>query len=82
MLLGCVPAIAPGHAEPKNIYARQFEEYWYKFDRLYPYFDYKHVDWQAIYAHYRPLAYKVTNEQQLVTLLASMGAVLDRKSVV
>ncbi len=75
-LLGCVPAIAPGHAEPKNIYARQFEEYWYKFDRLYPYFDYKHVDWQAIYAHYRPLAYKVTNEQQLVTLLASMGTVL------
>lgn len=75
-LLGCTPAIAPGHAVPENIYTRQFEEYWYKFDRLYPYFYYKHVDWQAAYDHYRPLADKVTNEQQLVTLLAQMGVEL------
>ncbi|MGH8307353.1 MAG: S41 family peptidase [Gammaproteobacteria bacterium] len=72
MLSGCASVIAPGHAVPKNPYAYQFEEYWYKFDRLYPYFDYKHVDWQAAYDHYRPLADKVTSESQLVTLLTNM----------
>ena len=68
----CARLIAPGHAVPKNPYALQFEEYWYKFDRLYPYFEYKHVDWQAAYAQYRPLADKVTNETQLVALLTRM----------
>ncbi|MGH8283270.1 MAG: S41 family peptidase [Gammaproteobacteria bacterium] len=72
MLPGCASLIAPGHPVPKNPYAYQFEEYWYKFDRLYPYFDYKHVDWQAAYAHYRPLADKVANESQLVALLINM----------
>jgi carboxyl-terminal processing protease len=75
-LLGCAAAIAPGHPVPKNIYVRQFEEYWYKFDRLYPYFDYKHVDWQAVYDQYRPLASRITDEQQLVALLAKMGTTL------
>lgn len=72
MLSGCAPAIAPGHVLPENRYARQFEEYWYRFDRLYPYFDYKHVDWQAAYTRYRPLADQVRNERQLVTLLDRM----------
>lgn len=72
VLTGCAPLIAPGHAIPKNPYAYQFEKYWYKFDRLYPYFDYKHVNWQAAYNHYRPLATKITSETQLVTLLMNM----------
>ncbi|MGA9853472.1 MAG: S41 family peptidase [Gammaproteobacteria bacterium] len=72
VLPGCASVIAPGHPVPKNLYAYQFEAYWYKFDRLYPYFDYKHADWQAAYDHYRPLADKVTNETQLVALLMQM----------
>lgn len=72
VLSGCTRLIAPGHPIPKNPYAYQFEVYWYKFDRLYPYFDYKHIDWQAAYDHYRPLADKVTSEPQLVKLLTSM----------
>ncbi|MGH8398025.1 MAG: S41 family peptidase [Gammaproteobacteria bacterium] len=72
VLSGCASIIAPGHAVPKNPYAYQFEEYWYKFDRLYPYFDYKHVDWQAAYDQYRLQADKVTNEAQLVALLIRM----------
>lgn len=71
-LVACTPNIAPGHPVPKNPYAYQFEEYWYKFDRLYPYFEYKHVDWQAAYAEYRPQADKVTTEKQLVELLMHM----------
>lgn len=71
-LVGCTPNIAPGHAIPRNPYAYQFEEYWYKFDRLYPYFEYKHVDWQAAYDEYRPLADKVNNEPELVHLLTRM----------
>ncbi|MDE2460834.1 MAG: hypothetical protein KGL98_06260 [Gammaproteobacteria bacterium] len=68
----CASLIAPGHAVPKNPYALQFEEYWYKFDRLYPYFEYKHMDWQAAYAEYRPLADKIGNERELVALLMRM----------
>ncbi|MGH8279385.1 MAG: S41 family peptidase [Gammaproteobacteria bacterium] len=71
-LCACAPLIAPGHAVPKNPYAFQFEEYWYKFARLYPYFDYKHIDWQAAYDRYRPQADQVTNELQLVHLLMDM----------
>ena len=71
-IVGCTPLIAPSHAVPKNPYAYQFEEYWYKFDRLYPYFEYKHVDWQAAYDQYRPLADKISNEADLVALLMRM----------
>ena len=71
-ITGCTRLIAPGHAVPRNLYALQFEEYWYKFDRLYPYFEYKHVDWQATYEKYRPLADKISTEAGLVTLLMRM----------
>jgi hypothetical protein len=71
-VVACAALIAPGHAVPKNPYAYQFEEYWYKFDRLYPYFEYKHVDWQAVYDQYRPLADKINNEADLVALLMRM----------
>ncbi|MGB9429763.1 MAG: S41 family peptidase [Gammaproteobacteria bacterium] len=75
-LPACAPNIAPGHPVPRNPYAYQFEEYWYRFDRLYPYFDYKHVDWQAAYDHYRPMVDRVTSELQLVMLLKRMSTPL------
>ncbi|MGH8292925.1 MAG: S41 family peptidase [Gammaproteobacteria bacterium] len=75
-LTGCTPNLAPGHPVPKNSYAYQFEEYWYKFERLYPYFEYKHVNWQAEYDDYRPLADKVTSETQLINLLMRMATPL------
>ena len=75
-LAGCTPNIAPGHPIPRNPYAYQFEEYWYKFDRLYPYFEYKHINWQAAYGEYRPLANQVHNESELVALLKHMATPL------
>lgn len=75
-LTGCVPQPAYHHPAPQTLYARKFERLWQNYDRYYPYFDYKHIHWNAEYARYRPQVAKVRNDAQFLALLKRMLAPL------
>jgi C-terminal processing protease CtpA/Prc len=47
-----------------------FDDMWSQFDLHYSYFDLKGIDWDAIGAHYRPLAIAATNDAQFASVLA------------
>ena len=49
-----------------------FEELWRAFDRTYALFGAKHVDWDALYAVYRPRVRAETTDDQLFDILASL----------
>src|SRR5262249_1907335 len=44
---------APSGTAPTDI-AAQFEQLWATFDSNYSYFDYKHIDWNALKAEFAP----------------------------
>ncbi len=49
-----------------------FDQVWSDFNRVYPYFELKQVDWDSIYQVYRPKIKKVNNEVHLCALLSEM----------
>src|SRR5262245_12438721 len=50
----------------------QFNQLWSTFDRIYPYFDYKRIDWAALKVEFEPQAAAATSETQLIAVLQSM----------
>lgn len=77
LLLGCaLQRPHPPHPPARSVYAREFERFWANFDRLYPYFEYKHVDWDAQYAAFRPWVNAVHDDRQFIALLTQMVAPL------
>jgi hypothetical protein len=56
--------------------AEQFEAYWQAFDREYPYFPLKGIDWAALGAEHRPRASTAANTSKLVEILREMAAPL------
>ncbi|HEX8530126.1 MAG TPA: S41 family peptidase [Cytophagales bacterium] len=62
-----------GPAAP-NTPERNFEALWHEFDRLYGTFETKKVDWNALYAQYRPRVNAATTDRELLTV---MGQLLD-----
>ena len=65
-----------------NDFHGQFNQLWSTFDRVYPYFDYKRIDWNALKAEFEPQAAAAANENQLVTVLQPMLARLHDQHVV
>ena len=53
-----------------------FEETWAFADQEYSFFDYKNIDWQAVYETYRPQISPSMNEPELFDVLADMLFVL------
>lgn len=68
LLAGCSSATGPG----PNDHLGAFDRYWETFDRVYPMFPLKGVDWKAQRAAFRPRAEQATSTDQLVTLLREM----------
>ncbi len=54
--------------DPESI----FEEVWTFTDRHYSFFEEKGIDWDAIYAHYRPMVHPEMNPVELFDLCADM----------
>ena len=50
----------------------QFNQLWSTFDRIYSYFDYKRIDWNALKAEFEPQAAAATSETQIIAVLQSM----------
>jgi hypothetical protein len=60
----------------------QFNQLWSTFDRIYPYFDHKRIDWNALKAEFEPQAAAAIDENQLIAVLHSMLAHLRDQHVV
>lgn len=74
LLLGCSN---PQSSSPsKSVYASNFDTVWRAYDRYYVFFDYKHIDWNGVYAAYRPQADTVNNYNDFIALLRNMLAPL------
>lgn len=58
--------------EPKNNPQTNFELLWQEFDRMYGLFEVKNVDWQAVYAQYRPMVTPATTENELFDIFSQM----------
>lgn len=49
-----------------------FEALWWEFDQVYALFGVKQVDWDSLYAVYRPQVSRTMTDEQLFTVLSSM----------
>jgi hypothetical protein len=61
---------------PTATYVAQFDTLWAKFEAVYPSFAYKHLDWRAQRAKYRPRAERARSQDELVAVLLAMLAPL------
>jgi hypothetical protein len=51
---------------------RNFDVLWSEIDLNYSYFSYKHVDWDSLYAFYRPQINEHTTERELFKILSNL----------
>ena len=61
----------PAHS-PKGI----FETVWNDFDRNYPYFNHKHIDWDSVNEVYSPLINDNLSSAELFTVIGEMTLLL------
>lgn len=69
----CSDGTAP--AAPPD-FVSQFDAVWSSYDLTYPYFDYKHVNWDSLRTVYRPRAAAAKSEQELANVVRDMLAEL------
>lgn len=55
-----------------SAFVDQFDSLWTRFNDVYPSFAYKHIDWQAQRAAYRPRAARARSQDELVAVLLEM----------
>ena len=78
----CVrPSVSPppgptSHVSAASPYVAQFDSLWSRFEAVYPSFAYKHVDWRAQRARFRPRAERARTQNELVAVLLAMLAPL------
>jgi hypothetical protein len=57
---------------PPADFAAQFDSLWNTFDREYSYFDYKHIDWNALRTTYRPRATAAADQSGFIGVIREM----------
>jgi len=57
-----------------NQFVAQFDGLWAKYDAIYPYFNYKKINWDSLRTVYRPRAANATSQAELVDVLADLLA--------
>ena len=57
---------------PPADFAAQFDSLWSTFDREYSYFDYKHIDWNALQTTYRPRAITAADQIGFIGVIREM----------
>jgi len=75
-ILVCACSGATSPADAPRDFGGQFDAVWSRYDGTYPYFDYKHVNWDSLRAVYRPRAEAATSEQELANVVRDMLAPL------
>lgn len=72
-LAGCNNLVAPSSGHES--YLPDFERAWAVTDSIYPYFQFKHINWDSVHSVYEPIAAKA-NGDQIYTILYDMLATL------
>jgi hypothetical protein len=60
----------------KNTPSNAFKSLWTTVDEHYSYFDYKHINWDSVRTHYKPMVTDSIKEDSLYHILSNMLAVL------
>ncbi len=66
--------LGPG---PAQDHGAVFDELWREFDLHYSFFEFKHINWDSLGTHYRPLAVAARSNVELAGVLARMLGELD-----
>lgn len=75
LLMGCEQVLI--EKDPANNAEENFDLLWRTVDEKYSYFNYKNIDWDSVYAIYRPRVYDGMPQQELFTLMADMLYILE-----
>ena len=76
LALAACGADSPTAPSESNQFVAQFDGLWAKYDSIYPYFNYKKINWDSLRTVYRPRAVNATSQAALVDVLADMLASL------
>jgi C-terminal processing protease CtpA/Prc len=75
LLLACATDPA---GPPESVYAQRFDDVWRTFDEIYPYFEFKEIDWVRARVEHRPAAERAATQQQLAdAVVALLGSLRD-----
>jgi hypothetical protein len=58
--------------DPDNTYLNNFNLLWKNIDQNYPFFGYKHIDWDSIYANYKNKIPTIKSDDEFFNLLGKM----------
>jgi len=75
VLVGCSDMIVTGPEQNSNM--PDFESAWHTVKSVYPYFEFKHINWDSIYAVYRPRAEAARGDEIDAVLLGMLGELRD-----
>lgn len=67
---------------PGSDFAAQFDSLWNTFDQQYSYFDYKHIDWNALRDRFRPMAIAAGDQTSFINVVRQMLSALHDQHVV
>ena len=67
---------------PSSDFAAQFDSLWNTFDQQYSYFDYKHIDWNALRERFRPMAIAAGDQAAFIGVVRQMLSALHDQHVV
>ncbi len=73
LCMGCSRTIT--NSVPENTPESNFEYLWQEYDRLYAAFELKGVDWDSVYAIYRPQVTLQTTDEELFLIMSNMLAI-------
>ena len=71
LVMACGDA-APTEPATNNALLTAFDSVWQRYDDIYAYFEYKHVDWAAVRARYRPQAAQAVTADALALVVRQM----------
>jgi len=57
---------------PNSSYVEMFEEMWHEYDVTYPYFDYKHINWDSLRREYRPKISACESDSEFITQISRL----------
>src|SRR5215472_16138395 len=80
LVIGLVSCGGSGGSHQTD-YVPQFDDLWETFDKNYFFFEYKHIDWPAAKAPYRPRAAAARSEDDLIAAVKDMLSVLHDRHV-
>lgn len=66
------------HQSELNLNVEDFEAAWDRVNTVYPYLDYKQIDWDSIYVVYKPRAVNARGDEIFTVLFEMLGELKDR----